>query len=112
MNIDDPRNPIVKVVERDYGEEPKNGVVSFDDSDLDKGLLNKESADILEKLSLALPSKIKNEKLEVIKLYQKNADAHIDYFESLLKNKAIFYTEKGARKAKESKSLARNKKTS
>ena len=40
------------------------------------------------------------EKLEVIEMYQKNADIQQDYFRDLLRNKAIFYTEKGVNKAK------------
>ena len=56
----------------------------------------------LKKLKLPLPSKIKNQKLEDIRIYQKNAEVHLDYFKTLLKNKAIFHTEKASSKAKES----------
>ena len=90
MDLVDPRNPIVKVVERDYGEKLERGIVTFDDSDLDRGLKTKESEDVLKELKLPLPSKIKNEKLEVMKLYQKNAEIHLDFFRDLLKNKAFF----------------------
>ena len=55
---------------------------------------------ILKNLKLKLPRKLLNEKLEAIKMYQKNADIHQDYFRDLLRNKAIFYTEKGINKAK------------
>ena len=104
LDLEDPRKPIVKVVKReDYREKPEKNIVTFDDSDLDRSLKTKESEDVLEELKLPLPSKIKNEKLEVIKLYLKNAEIHLGYFRSLLKNKAIFYTEKGANKAKESR---------
>ena len=100
VDLDVPRIPLVKVVERDYGEKTERGVVTFLDSDLDRGLLKTKTANILNKLKLPYPSKIKNEKLEVIKLYQKNAEVHLDFFRDLLKNKAVFYTEKGVNKAK------------
>ena len=100
VDLDDPRIPLVKVVERDYGEKPERGVVIFLDSDLDRGLLKTESANILNKLKLPYPSNIKNEKLEVIRFYQKNAEVRLDFFRDLLKDKAVFYTEKGVNKAK------------
>ena len=90
----------IKLLKKIYSEEPQKGVVIFDDADLDRGLLKTETANILNKLKLPFPSKIKNEKLEVIKLYQKNAEVHLDFFRDLLKNKAVFYTEKGVNKAK------------
>ena len=101
LKLVDPEKRIYKVVKKNFDEEPQKGVVTFDDSDLDRGLLFKEREDILKELKLPLPSKIKNKKLEVIKLYQKNAEIHLDYFRNLLTNKAVFYTEKGANKAKE-----------
>ena len=100
MDLNDLRNPILKVGERDYGEKPEKGVVLFDDTDLDRGLLGSKQRNISEKQKLQLPSKIMKEKLEVIELYQKNAEIHLDYFRSLLRNKAVFYTEKGVNKAK------------
>ena len=39
---------------------------------------------------------------------KKNAEVHLDYFRSLLKNKAIFYTEKGSNKAKKLEKDARD----
>ena len=52
MNIDfkDPKNPIVKVVEReDYVEKPeKDIVVTFGDSDMDNGLLTAENVGLLK----------------------------------------------------------------
>ena len=71
----------------------KKRVITFDDSDLDKGLLSAENVEILKNLHLPLPSNIKNEKLEVIKLYQKNTEIHLDYFRSLLKI-TQFFTQK------------------
>ena len=100
LKLVDPENRIYKVVKKNFDEEAKKGVVTFDDSDLNRGLLYKNSTDILKELKLPLPSRIKNQKLEVIKLYQKNAEVHLDYFRNLLTNKAVFYTEKGANKAK------------
>ena len=95
LNTDDPRYPVVKVVERDYGEKPEKGVVTFDDTDLDEGLINKRSDKVLKNLKLPLPSKLKNSKLEDIQLFQKNAEAHLNYFGDLLTpNKAILYKEK------------------
>ena len=100
LNLIDPVNGIYKVVKKNYSEESQKGVVIFDDADLNRGLLKTETANILNKLKLPFPSKIKNEKLEVIKLYQKNAEVHLDFFSDLLKNKVVFYTEKGVNKAK------------
>ena len=95
LNTDDPRCPVVKVVERDYGEKPEKGVVTFDDTDLDEGLINKRSDKVLKNLKLPLPSKLKNSKLEDIQLFQKNAEVHLNYFGDLLTpNKAILYKEK------------------
>ena len=99
MNAVDPRNPIVKVVERDYGEKPEKGVVTFDDTYLDEGLINGRS-EVLKELNLPSPSKLKNSKLEDIQLFQKNAEVHLNYFGDLLTpNKAIVYKEKGKNKA-------------
>ena len=64
--------------------------------------MSAENVKILEELKLPLPSKIKNQKLEDIRIFQKNAEVHLDYFKTLLKNKAFFYTEKGSSEAKES----------
>ena len=90
---------ILKVVEKDYGKEAKKGVGTFGDTDLDKGLLYGGADEILKNLKLSLPSKIKNEKYEVIKDFQKNAEIHLEYFGKLLSQKAKFYTEKGINKA-------------
>ena len=98
-NLDNPIKPILKVVEKDLSEEQK-GVVLFDDTDLDRGLLGSSQRKILKYLKLPLPSKLLNENLDVIKMYQKNADIHRDYFRDLLRNKVIFYTEKGVDKAR------------
>ena len=98
-DLNDPTKPILKVVEKVLSEEQK-GVVLFDDTDLDRGLLGKIQRNILKELKLKLPSKLLNEKMDVITIYQKNADIHQDYFRELLRNEAIFYTEKGVNKAK------------
>ena len=100
VNMVDQKNRILRVVKRDYREEPKEGLVTFDDSDLNKGLLNKKSDDILKELKLPLPSRIKNRKHEDIKIFQKSAEVHLDFFKDLLSNKAVLYTEKGVNKAK------------
>ena len=100
MNIRNPGYPIIEVVEGEQGEKPEKGVVTFDDTDLDEGLLHKRSVEVLKNLKLPLPSKLKNEKLEDILLYQKNAEVHLNYFSDLLSpNKAIIYKEKGVSKA-------------
>ena len=92
----DPERTILKIVEKDdSSKEPKKGVVTFGDSDLDKGLLNKKSVDVLKELKLPLPSNIKNKKHEDIEIFQKNSEIHLEYFRNLLSNKAYFYTEKG-----------------
>ena len=73
MDLNDPRNPILKVLERDYGEKPEKGVV-FGDIDLDRGLLGSKQRNILEKHKLQLPSKLmkKNSKsLNYIKIMLK-----------------------------------------
>ena len=99
LNFIDPEKRILKVVKKDYSEEPKKGVVTFGDSDLDKGLLNKKSADVLKELKLLLPSKLKNKKHEDTEIFHKNAEIHLEYFTNLLSNKAYFLTEKGVNKA-------------
>ena len=93
-DLNDPTKPILKVVEK------QKGVVLFDDTDLDRGLLGNTQIKILKNLKLKLPSELLKEKLNVITIYQNNADIHRDYFKDLLRNKAIFYTEKGVEKAK------------
>ena len=69
-------------------------------TDLDRGLLGNAQSKILKNLKLKIPSQLLNEKLDVIKIYQNNADIHQDYFRDLISNKAILYTEKGVNKAK------------
>ena len=97
----DPERTILRIVEKDdYNKEPKKGVVTFGASDLDKGLLNKISVDALKELKVPLPSRIKNRKREDIQIFQNSAEVHLDYFKTLLSNKAYFYTEKGVNKAK------------
>ena len=93
-------NPIIEVEEKEQGEKKEKGVVTFDDTDLDEGLLNKRYVEVLKNLKLQLPSKLKNEKLEDILLYQKNAEVQLNYFADLLTpNKAIIYKEHGVNKA-------------
>ena len=102
MNTINPGNPLIEVVEKEQGEKEQGekGVVTFDDTDLDEGLLNKRSVEVLKNLKLPLPSKLKNEKLEDILLYQKNAEVQLNYFGDLLSpNKAIIFKEKGVSKA-------------
>ena len=97
-NTSNPGYIIFETVEREQGK--KQGVVTFDDTDLDEGLLNKRSVEVLKNLKLPLPSKLKNEKLEDILLFQKNAEVHLNYFADLLSpNKAILYKEEGVNKA-------------
>ena len=67
---------------------------------MDEGLLNKRSVEVLKNLKLALPSELKNEKLENILYYQKNAEVQLNYFAELLTpNKANLYKEEGVSKA-------------
>ena len=99
-NTINPGNPLIEVEEKEQGEKKEKGVVTFDDTDLDEDLLNKRSVEVLKNLKLPLPSKLKNEKLEYIVLYQKNAEVHLNYFDDLLiPNKAIIYKEHGVNKA-------------
>ena len=91
-NTSNPGYTIIEIVEREHGGKPEKGVVTFDDTDLDEGLLNKRTVEVLKNLKLPLPSKLKNKKLEDILLFQKNADL-------LTPNKAILYKEEGADKA-------------
>ena len=88
------------MVKKDYSEEPPKGVVTFGDLDLDKGLLNKKSVDVLKELKLQLPSRLKNRKHEDIQIYLNNAEVNLEYFRNLLSNVAYFLTEKGVNKAK------------
>ena len=67
----DPERRILKVVKKDYGKKPEKGVVTFGDSDLDKGLLSKKSVDVLKELKLPLSSKIKNENMKILKFFKK-----------------------------------------
>ena len=67
---------------------------------MDEGLLSKRSVEVLKNLKLPLPSKLKNEKLEDILHFQKNAEVQLNYFAELLSpNKAILYKEEGVSKA-------------
>ena len=94
-------HPEMKEPEEEPEEEPEKGVATFDVTDLDEGLINKEAVEILDELKLPLPSKLINRKLEDIQLFQKNADIHHDYYKDLLPpTRAILYTEKGVNKAK------------
>ena len=83
--------------EEDESEkEPEKRVATFGDEDLDEGLINKEDEEILNKLNLPLPSKLKNRKKEDIKSFQIAADAHFnEYYDLLPITRAILYTEKG-----------------
>ena len=93
-NTNNPGYTIFEIVEREKGK--KQDGVSFGDEDLDEGLLNKRSVGVLKNLKLPLPSELKNEKLENILYYQKNAEVHLNYFAELLTpNKAILYKEEG-----------------
>ena len=88
-NTSNPGYTIIEIVEREHGGKPEKGVVTFDDTDLDEGLLNKRSVEVLNNLKLPLPSKLKNKKLEDILLFQKNAEVQLNYFADLLSpNKA------------------------
>ena len=99
-NTSNPGYTIIEIVEREHGGKPEKGVVTFDDTDLDEGLLNKRTVEVLKNLKLPLPSKLKNKKLEDILLFQKNAEVHLNYFADLLTpNKAILYKEEGVNKA-------------
>ena len=70
----------IQSYQKNFREKAQKEVVVFDDSDLDKGLLSAENVKILKELKLPLPSKIKNQKLEDIRIYQNNAEVHLDYF--------------------------------
>ena len=97
-NTSNPGYRIFEIVEREQGK--KQGVVTFDGTDLDEGLLNKRCVEVLKNLKLPLPSKLKNEKLEDILLFQKNAEVQLNYFADLLSpNKAVLYKEEGVNKA-------------
>ena len=74
INPIDPEKIILKVIEKDYGEKPEKGVVTFDDSDLDEGFINTRADKVLKELKLPLPSTLKNRKLEDIQLFQNNAE--------------------------------------
>ena len=96
-NTSNPGYIIFEIVEREQGEK---GVVRFDDSDLDEGLNNKRSVEVMKNLKLLPPKMLKNEKLEDILHYQKNAEVQLNYFANLLTpNKAILYKEEGVNKA-------------
>ena len=83
-------------------EESEKGVATFDDIDLDEGLINKEADEVLDKFKLPLPSKLINRKLEDIQLFQKNTDKHVNDYKNLLPpTRAILYLEKGVNKAVE-----------
>ena len=71
-------HPEIKEPEEEPEEEPEKGVATFDDTDLDGGLMNKEDDVILNDLKLPLPNKLKNRKIEDIKSFQIAADAHFN----------------------------------
>ena len=97
-NTSNPGYTIFEIVEREKGKKQEG--VSFGDVDLDEGLLNKRSVEVLKNLKLPLPSELKNEKLENILYYQKNAEVQLNYFAELLTpNKANLYKEEGVSKA-------------
>ena len=97
-NISNPGYTIFEIVEREKVKKQEG--VSFGDVDLDEGLLNKRSVEVLKNLKLPLPSELKNEKLENILYYQKNAEVQLNYFAELLTpNKANLYKEEGVSKA-------------
>ena len=77
LKLIDPGKKIYKVIKKNFGEKAQKEVVIFDDLDLDKGLLSAENVKILKELKLPLPSKIKNKKLEDIRIYQKHAEVHL-----------------------------------
>ena len=104
--VGNPEFKVLKVIKTEEKkeqekEDPSKRKATFNDADLDKGLLIKKNQDILKELSLPLPSKVKNEELEVIRLYQNNADELHTFYGNKIKGKANFYTEKGVIKAKE-----------
>ena len=87
--------------EKEPEKEPEKRVATFGDEDLDEGLISTEDEEILNKLNLPLPSKLKNRKKEDIKSFQIAADAHFnEYHDLLASTRAILYTEKGVNKAK------------
>ena len=93
-NTSNPGYTIFEIVEREQGK--KQGVVTFSDTDLDEGLSNERSVELFKNLKLPLPSELKNEKLEDILFYQKNAEVQLNYFADLLSpNKANLYKEEG-----------------
>ena len=97
-NTSNPGYTIFEIVEREKGKKQEG--VSFGDVDLDEGLLNKRSVEVLKNLKLPLPSELKNEKLENILFFQKNAEVQLNYFAELLTpNKANLYKEEGVSKA-------------
>ena len=75
-------------------EESKKQVVTYNDSDLDKGLVNAEADRILKNFKLPLPSEIKNEKYEVIKRILRDAESNLNFKKKLV-NKANFKTKDG-----------------
>ena len=76
-------------------EESKKRVVTFSDSDLDKGLVNAEADRILKSIKLTLPSEIKNEKYEVMKKSLRDGERNVNIFKDKLANKANFKTKDG-----------------
>ena len=101
-NTSNPGYTIFEIVEREKGKKQEG--VSFGDVDLDEGLLNKRSVEILKNLKLPLPSELKNERLENTLYYQKNAEGQLNYFAELLTpNKANLYKEGVSKAIKENK---------
>ena len=89
--------------EKDDGEKTKKGIVTFDDSDLDKGLFYTGAVKIFKNLDLPLPSKIIKEKYEVIKGFQNKAESLLNHYHNLLGKKAEFKTKQVISKAKPKK---------
>ena len=96
---DDDESPMEEFTLRVPRKE-QSKVVTFTDVDLDEGLLNAASEKIMKENALILPSKLKNERYELIKNKRKN----VEDFLNLLKDKTL--KSKANFEMKENKSFA------
>ena len=83
LNIVDQNERLLKV-------EKKPTILTYDKNEIDKNLMNKESIDLLDFLSLKLPSKYKDKNLRELNRALKKSEKRLTTLKDKLKNVAKF----------------------